>query len=139
MGLFGEIDHVSIVVRDLPGAVEYYRDTFGCELTDERVGNDTVEAFLKVAESFVRLVQPTSQVGRAQQFLTEHGEGVMAIGFRVADCTLALEGLKLLGNEVIDDVPVLHDDGSQTARIVPKQGSGVIIELVQRPRENSPG
>ena len=58
--LLTEIDHVAIAVRDLDGAVDYYRSTYGVEpVHREVVENDGVEeVLLRVAESYIQLLTP---------------------------------------------------------------------------------
>jgi methylmalonyl-CoA/ethylmalonyl-CoA epimerase len=65
--LLTEIDHVAIAVNDLEAAIAYYRDTFGAEVDHrEVVESDGVEeALLKVADSYVQLLTPTSARARA--------------------------------------------------------------------------
>ena len=60
--LLTEIDHVAIAVPDLDAAVAYYADTFGATVTHrERIDSDGVEeALLKVADSYVQLLTPTT-------------------------------------------------------------------------------
>ena len=36
--LLTEIDHVAIAVRDLEAAIDYYRETFGCEVDHREIG-----------------------------------------------------------------------------------------------------
>ena len=128
-----EIDHVAIAVRDLEAAVIYYRDTFGAEVTHrERIDSDGVEeALIKVAESYVQLLTPTSDTSPVAKFLAKKGEGVHHIGYRVADCAAALQAVKDAGGQVIDQQPRPGSRGTTVAFVHPKAAFGTLIELVQ--------
>ncbi len=86
--LLTEIDHVAIAVNDLDAAIDYYRETFGCEVEHrEVVESDGVEeALLKVADSYVQLLTPTRDDSPVAKYLANKGEGLHHVGYRVADC-----------------------------------------------------
>src|SRR2546422_9571993 len=105
--LLTEIDHVAIAVRDLEAAIDYYRDTYGCEVAHrEVVERDGVEeALLKVADSYVQLLTPTRDDSPVAKYLASKGEGLHHVGYRVGDCAEALASVKAHGHRVIDDAP----------------------------------
>ena len=131
--LFTEIDHVAIAVNDLEAAIEYYRDTFGCEVEHrEVVASDGVEeALLKVADSYVQLLTPTRADSPVAKYLAAKGEGIHHVGYRVADCARALESVKAHGHRVIDEAPRPGSRGTTVAFVNPKTAFGTLIELVQ--------
>lgn len=132
-GLLTEIDHVAIAVRDLPAAIDFYRDTFGA-VVDHRevVESDGVEeALLKVAESYIQLLTPTNDDSPVAKYLERKGEGLHHIGYRVADCAVALQAIKDNGGRVIDEAPRPGSRGTTVAFIHPKTSFGTLIELVQ--------
>lgn len=128
-----EIDHVAIAVKDLDAAIEYYRDTFGCEVTHrEVVERDGVEeALLKVADSYVQLLTPVRDDSPVAKYLEKKGEGIHHVGYRVDDCATALERVKAQGHQVIDEVPRPGSRGTTVAFVHPKTAYGTLIELVQ--------
>jgi methylmalonyl-CoA epimerase len=131
--LFTEIDHVAIAVRDLEAAIDYYRDTFGCEVEHrEVVESDGVEeALLKVADSYIQLLTPTRDDSTVAKYLVTKGEGLHHIGYRVADCAVALAAVKQQGHRVIDEAPRPGSRGTTVAFVHPKTAFGTLIELVQ--------
>jgi methylmalonyl-CoA/ethylmalonyl-CoA epimerase len=131
--LLTEIDHVAIAVNDLEAAIEYYRDTFGCEVEHrERVESDGVEeALLKVADSYVQLLTPIRDDSPVAKYLANKGEGLHHIGYRVADCAEALASVKAQGHRVIDEAPRPGSRGTTVAFVHPKTAFGTLIELVQ--------
>jgi methylmalonyl-CoA epimerase len=131
--LLTEIDHVAIAVNDLEAAIDYYRQTFGCEVEHrEVVEHDGVEeALLKVADSYVQLLTPTRDDSTVAKYLATKGEGIHHVGYRVADCAEALESVKVHGHRVIDETPRPGSRGTTVAFVHPKTAFGTLIELVQ--------
>jgi methylmalonyl-CoA/ethylmalonyl-CoA epimerase len=131
--LLREIDHVAIAVRDLGAAIDFYRETFGA-LVEHRevVDSDGVEeAMLRVADSYIQLLTPTTDDSPVAKYLENKGEGLHHIGYRVADCGVALQAVKDNGGRAIDDAPRPGSRGTTVAFIHPKTSFGTLIELVQ--------
>jgi len=132
-GLLTEIDHVAIAVRDLEAAVSYYSDTFGATVAHrERIESDGVEeALIQVADSYIQLLTPTSPDSPVARYLERKGEGIHHVGYRVADCGVALQAVKDAGGQVIDQAPRPGSRGTTVAFVHPKAAFGTLIELVQ--------
>ena len=133
MSLLTEIDHVAIAVRDLEGAVAWYREVFGAQVEHrEVVDSDGVEeALLRVAESYVQLLTPTRDSSPVHAYLEKRGEGIHHVAYRVADCAAALQAVKQAGGRVIDEQPRPGSRGTTVAFVHPKGAFGTLIELVQ--------
>jgi methylmalonyl-CoA/ethylmalonyl-CoA epimerase len=131
--LLTEIDHVAIAVHDLEAAITYYESTFGAAVEHrEVVESDGVEeALLKVAESYIQLLTPTREDSPVAKYLEKKGEGLHHIGYRVADCGVALQAVKDSGGRVIDEAPRPGSRGTTVAFVHPKAAFGTLIELVQ--------
>lgn len=130
---FTEIDHIAIAVRDLPAAVDFYREAFGAVVEHrEVVDSDGVEeALLKVADSYIQLLTPTRDDSPVAKYLEKKGEGLHHVGYRVADCGAALESYKAAGGTSIDQAPRPGSRGTTVAFLHPKTAFGTLIELVQ--------
>ena len=128
-----EIDHIAIAVRDLEGAIAYYRDTYGVEVEHrELVEADGVEeVMLPVADSYIQLLTPTRDDSTVAKFLERRGEGIHHVGYRVDSCAEVLEAVKAQGYQVIDEVPRPGSRGTTVAFIHPKTAFGTLIELVE--------
>ena len=128
-----EIDHVAIAVRDLDGAIEYYRSTYGVDpVHREVVDNDGVEeVLLRVADSYIQLLTPVRDDSPVAKYLDKNGEGIHHIAYRVDDCAAALDRVKREGHRVIDEVPRPGSRGTTVAFLHPKTAFGTLIELVQ--------
>jgi methylmalonyl-CoA epimerase len=131
--LFTEIDHVAIAVNDLEAAIDYYRETFGCDVDHrEVVEKDGVEeALLRVADSYIQLLTPTRDDSPVAKYLATKGEGIHHVGYRVDDCATALDSVKRHGYRVIDEQPRPGSRGTTVAFVHPKTAFGTLIELVQ--------
>ena len=131
--LLTEIDHVAIAVSDLEAAIAYYRDTFGAEVVHRgRVDSDGVEeALIKVADSYIQLLTPTTETSPVAKYLANKGEGLHHVGYRVADCAAALQSVKDHGGRTIDEAPRPGSRGTTVAFVHPKGAFGTLIELVQ--------
>jgi len=131
--LLTEIDHVAIAVPDLEAAIAYYRETFGATVDHrEVVESDGVEeALLKVADSYIQLLTPTNDDSPVAKYLEKKGPGLHHVGYRVADCAVALRSVKDHGGRVIDQAPRPGSRGTTVAFVHPKGAFGTLIELVQ--------
>jgi methylmalonyl-CoA epimerase len=132
-GLLTEIDHVAIAVNDLEAAIAWYAATFGAAVEHrEVVESDGVEeALLKVADSYIQLLTPTRDDSPVAKYLANKGEGLHHVGYRVADCAVALQAVKDQGGRVIDEAPRPGSRGTTVAFVHPKTSFGTLIELVQ--------
>jgi methylmalonyl-CoA/ethylmalonyl-CoA epimerase len=128
-----EIDHVAIAVNDLEAAIAWYREVFGATVAHrERVESDGVEeALLAVADSYVQLLTPIRDDSPVAKYLATKGEGLHHIGYRVADCAVALKSITDAGGRAIDEAPRPGSRGTTVAFIHPKTSFGTLIELVQ--------
>lgn len=131
--LLTEIDHVAIAVRDLEAAIDYYGRAFGATVEHrEVVESDGVEeALLRVAESYIQLLTPTTETSPVAKAIEKRGEGLHHIGYRVADCGAALASMVAAGATPIDQAPRPGSRGTTVAFIHPKGSFGTLIELVQ--------
>jgi len=131
--LLTEIDHVAIAVHDLEAAIAYYGDTFGATVAHrERIDSDGVEeALLKVADSYIQLLTPTSETSPVARYLEKNGEGIHHVGYRVDDCAAALRSVAEHGGRMIDQAPRPGSRGTTVAFVHPKGAFGTLIELVQ--------
>jgi len=127
------IDHVAIAVHDLDAAVAWYQATWGAEVAHREVvsGDHVEEVLLRVGESFVQLLSPTSPDSTVAKFLERRGEGLHHVGYRVRDVGAALARARAQGARLIDDVPRRGSRGTTIAFVHPATSFGTLIELVQ--------
>ena len=128
-----EIDHVGIAVRDLDAAIEWYGRMFGATVAHrERIESDGVdEALIRVADSYIQLLQPYTDTSPLARYMERNGEGVHHVGYRVDDCGKVLEHVKEEGARVVDEHPRTGSRGTTVAFLHPKTAFSTLIELVQ--------
>ena len=131
---FGRVHHVAVVVRDLDGALAFYRDRLGLpvELVLPIESDGVRIAFHPVGESKVELVEPADPSTGVARFLESKGEGFHHVCFEVADLAAELERLAAEGIELIDRAPRKGAEGP-VAFIHPRSGHGVLVELIEAP------
>ncbi len=127
------IDHVGIAVSDLDAAVQWYEEMFGATVAHrERIESDGVdEALIKVADSYIQLLQPYTDTSPLAKYMDRNGEGIHHVGYRVASTEEVLEHCKAEGARVVDEHPRTGSRGTTVAFLHPKSSFGALIELVQ--------
>ena len=129
------LDHVAVLVPDLDLALAFWQDQLGLYLDHvETVSSMAVKiAFLPLGESEIELVQPTTEDSGLAKYLAKRGPGLHHICIETDDIKGKLAELKEKSVRLIDEEPVLMDDGRQLAFIHPKSTGGVLVELYELP------
>ncbi len=127
------IDHVAIAVKDIDEALAHLGRRYGVVVESrEHVESDKIEeAMIKVGESYIQLIAPTSPDSPAAKFLEKRGEGIHHIGLAVDDLEGLLAQLTEQGAQLVDERPRRGGGGKMVAFVHPKDGMGTLIELVQ--------
>ncbi|SHE62086.1 methylmalonyl-CoA epimerase [Ferrithrix thermotolerans DSM 19514] len=133
-----EIDHIAIAVRDLDSALELYTKILGGEIEHrEFVQSDGIEeVLLRVSDTYIQLLCPTTTTSPVAKYIDKHGEGLHHIGLRVDDCAQALADSLEAGATGIDAKPRPGSRNTLVAFLHPKSTHGVLIELVQPPNSD---
>ena len=128
-----KINHVGIAVKNLENAIPLYRDQLGMEFEGtEEVSEQKVRvAFLKIGESRIELLEPTSPDSPVAKFLEKNGEGIHHLAYEVKDIETALAELKQKEVRLIDEKPRNGAHNSQIAFLHPKATGGVLTEICQ--------
>jgi methylmalonyl-CoA/ethylmalonyl-CoA epimerase len=148
------IDHVSIAVVDLDGAVAFFTGVLGLRQTHAEVNErEGVSEAMLAGESGGAQVQLISPVvsGGAQasgggasgagasagslsgvaKFLNERGSAIHHLALEVADVEVAANAARAAGVRVLNETPVSGTKASKIVFLHPKDCHGVLIELVQ--------
>jgi len=120
-------------IHDLEAAIAWYQEVFGATVEHREVvdSDGVAEALLRVADSYVQLLTPTTDTSPVAKYLEKKGEGLHHVGYRVANCAAALEAVKASGGRVIDEQPRPGSRGTTVAFVHPKASFGTLIELVE--------
>jgi methylmalonyl-CoA/ethylmalonyl-CoA epimerase len=122
-------------VENLEDALVFWQEKLGLVLDHvETISSMEVKiAFLPLGESEIELVQPITEDSGLAKFLAKRGPGLHHICLEVDDIKAKLDDLKGEGVDLIDQEPVVMDDGRKLAFIHPKSAGGVLVELYELP------
>lgn len=131
------IDHVAIVVDDIPAALGFWRDSLGLEVAhvEDVPDQESVVAFLPTGDSEVELVKPSTAGSGVARFLERRGPGIHHICFEVSDLDACLARLTDHGVHLINPQPVIGTGGKKIAFIHPESTHGVLVELYELTQE----
>ncbi len=129
------IDHVAILVGDMDGSLDFWRDALGMELTQikDMPAEQAEIAFLPTGGSEVELVRPTTDDSGLARYLEKRGPGMHHICLEVDDIDGMLAQLKGKGIQLINEQARQGEDGRKYAFIHPKSAFGVMVELYELP------
>jgi methylmalonyl-CoA/ethylmalonyl-CoA epimerase len=132
------IDHVGIAVADLDAAITWYHDHLGMILVHEEVNEEQGirEAMLAVrgapaGTAQIQLMAPIDDSSTIAKFLDKRGPGIQQMAVRVSDLDALVERLHEQGVRLIYEAPRRGTANSRINFIHPKDGGGVLIELVE--------
>jgi methylmalonyl-CoA/ethylmalonyl-CoA epimerase len=133
-----KIDHVALAVADLDAAIAHYKDAWNLDVSHREIldGEGVEEAMLPLGGSHLQLVRPTGPDSTVARFLNRRGEGLHHIAYEVDDLVATLGHLKLVGITLIDEAPRPGGRGRMVAFVHPKSNHGLLVELIQRPRDS---
>ena len=128
-----KIHHLGVAVRSIAERAPFWTGGLGLPAPHlEEVASEKVRvAMLRVGESRIELLEPTSDDSVVARFLRERGEGIHHVGYRVENCAEALEAMVAAGATPLDKAPRPGSRGTTVAFIHPKGVFGTLIELVQ--------
>lgn len=133
MATIKRINHIAIVVDDIEAALHFWRDTLQLDVThvEDVPDQDSVVAFLPIADIEVELVKPTTQNSGVARYLGKHGPGIHHICFEVDDIESCIAYLGESGIQLINEEPVVGTGGKRIAFLHPRSTHGVLIELYE--------
>lgn len=132
MAKITKINHVAIVVPDIEGALAFWRDALGLELShvEDVPSQKSQVAFMPIKDCEVELVKPTTEDSGAAKFLNDRGPGMHHLCFEVDDLDGMLSQLKEKKIRLINEIPI-ELEGRRLAFVHPKSANGVLVELYQ--------
>ncbi|WP_022851279.1 methylmalonyl-CoA epimerase [Limisalsivibrio acetivorans] len=130
--MLNKIDHIGVAVKSLEESTKFYK-MMGVEPYHfEEVESQKVKvAFIKVGDTNIELLEPTSDDSPVAKFIEKKGEGIHHICYDVASVPEALSTLKDEGLRLIDEEPKPGAHGKMVAFVHPKSVCGVLTELSQ--------
>ncbi len=127
-----KINHVAIVVPEIDGALNFWRDALGLELdhVEDVPSQKSQVAFIPLGGSEIELVRPTTTDSGVAKFLAERGAGMHHLCLEVDDIDGMLADLKAKGIRLINETAT-QLEGRKVAFVHPKSANGVLVELYQ--------
>ncbi|MCP4600926.1 MAG: methylmalonyl-CoA epimerase [Proteobacteria bacterium] len=131
-----KLSHLGVAVESIEEQIGFFKDILGLEFTGEEVVEDqkVKVAFLKVGESRIELIEPTSDDSPVKKFLDKKGgrTTIHHIAYEVDDLESAIKEAKEKGVRMIDEKPRIGAGGVRIAFIHPKSASGILTELCEQ-------
>lgn len=129
-----KIDHIGIAVKSLEESLPFYTEVLKLELLGiEEVESEKVKvAFLKVGESKIELLEPTSDDSPIAVHISKRGEGLHHVALGVDSITERIEEVKEQGVQMIQDKPKIGAGGALVAFMHPKSTGRVLFELCEK-------
>ena len=129
------IEHIGIAVKSIEEALPFYENVLGfeCYKTEEVADQKVKTAFLKVGDTKLELLEPTSPDSTVAKFLETRGPGFHHMAYAVEDGVanaLAECGEKSV--RTIDAAPRAGADGMNIAFLHPKATQSILTELCEK-------
>jgi len=133
MNKMKKLNHIGIAVTNLDRSIELYKN-LGFEITDiEEIPQQKVRvAFVKLGESRIELLEPTSLNSPIAKFLEKKGPGIHHLAVEVDDIKGKLQELEKTDIRLIDKEARKGSHGLSIAFIHPKSTQGVLLELCEQ-------
>ncbi|WP_448187889.1 methylmalonyl-CoA epimerase [Azospirillum sp. sgz301742] len=133
--MIGKLNHVALVVPDLPAATALYRDTLGAQVsapTDLAAHGVTV-VFVNLPNTKIELLHPFGETSPIAPFLEKNPSGgIHHICYEVDDILAARDQLKAKGARVLGDgEPKIGAHDKPVLFLHPKDFCGTLVELEQ--------
>jgi methylmalonyl-CoA epimerase len=88
-------------------------------------------AMIRVGESRLELLEPTSENSVIAKFLAKRGEGLHHVSLRVPDLAAAVTKLKKDGVRLVSEDIKVGAGGHRYVFVHPSSAGGVLLELVE--------
>ena len=129
------IEHIGIAVNSIEEALPFFENVLGfeCYKTEVVADQKVKTAFLKVGDTKLELLEPTSPDSTVAKFLETRGPGFHHMAYAVEDGVanaLAECGEKSI--RTIDAAPRAGADGMNIAFLHPKATMSILTELCEK-------
>ncbi len=133
--MIGRLNHVAIVVPDLPAATALYRDTLGARVSAplDLPAHGVTTVFVELPNTKIELLHPLGEGSPIAKFLSTNASGgIHHICYEVDDIVAARDKLKADGMRVLGDgEPRIGAHDKPVLFLHPKDFCGTLVELEQ--------
>jgi methylmalonyl-CoA/ethylmalonyl-CoA epimerase len=132
---FKRVEHVAIAVNNMAEVVTLFQEKLGLKLEYEEnlPQYNTKLAMFPVGETYLELLEGTSQSSDVSKWIGERGQGLYHICLEVEDIDGALAELKAKGVRLLDEQPRIGHGGARIAFLDPQSTANVLVELAELP------
>ena len=130
---FKRVEHVAIAVNNMAEVVTLFQEKLGLKLEYEEnlPQYNTKLAMFPVGETYLELLEGTSQSSDVAKWIGERGQGLYHICLEVEDIEAALAELKAKGVQLLDERPRIGHGGARIAFLDPRSTANVLVELAE--------
>jgi methylmalonyl-CoA epimerase len=128
-----KIDHIGIAVSNIDSALRIYRDALGLTLDSiEKISSQKITTHhLRIGESHIELLHPTSPDSPVARFLEKKGPGIHHIALAAKDFDAERQRAIQAGLEPIGE-PSIGAGGKLIQFFHPKTTEGVLLEICSK-------
>lgn len=134
----GPLNHVGVAVPDIQEAMETYRTLYGAtDITEpfDMPAQGVKVCFVNLPNSQIELIEPLNEQSPIHNFIAKNPKGGQHhICFEVDDIDEAVRVMKDRGATVLGE-PRVGAHGTMIVFIHPKNSNGVLVELMESPKE----
>lgn len=140
--MIGRLNHVGVAVPSIEDAKKTYVDLYGVKpeditATGEMPSQGVRYAFVNVANSQIELIEPLGETSPIRKFLEKNPAGGQRhVCFEVANIYEARDAMAAKGATVLGE-PRIGAHGTLIIFVHPKNSNGVLIELMESPKEGA--
>lgn len=133
--MIGKLNHVALVVPDLPAATALYRDTLGAKVSTplDLPPHGVTVVFVELPNTKIELLHPLGEKSAIRPFLDKNPSGgIHHVCYEVEDIIAARDKLKAAGARVLGDgEPKIGAHDKPVLFLHPKDFCGTLVELEQ--------
>ncbi|MGG0716578.1 methylmalonyl-CoA epimerase [Robertmurraya massiliosenegalensis] len=129
-----KVDHIGIAVKSIENALPFYTDVLGLEVQGiEEVKSERVKvAFIKIGETKIELLEPTSSESAIAKHIEKRGEGIHHVALGVDSIQARIAEMKENGIQMLQDEAKTGAGGALVAFMHPKSTGKVLFELCEK-------
>jgi len=129
-----KVDHIGIAVKSIEEALPFYTDVLGLKVQQiEEVESEKLKvAFIKVGDTKLELLEPTSPDSAVAKHIEKRGEGIHHVALGVESIQDRIDEIKAKGIQMIQDQPKTGAGGALVAFMHPKSTGRVLVELCEK-------
>lgn len=139
--MIGKLNHVGVATPSIDTAVALYRDVLGTTSITEKWAMEEQGVwvcFVNLPNSQIELIEPLGENSPLKGFLAKNPAGGQHhVCFEVEDILAARDEMRAKGATVLGTgEPRIGAHGTPVIFVHPKDMGGVLIELMETPKEN---